>query len=175
MLPNITNRINNLIKSMETTIAPALVNENGLAKEQASLFVGHLKMLSQQWDKAYLFEKGSLDAMINFAEKLLEHANGDSKTNSATIKLKSTLSSVPKELPHTADAVNQYTISIGNSIDSLINACYYDGTETFRKQLFDITIDYGTKQSYRERVWFNETGLDPDKEKLVSIDEMLAM
>ena len=55
MLPDISIRINNLIKAMEKTIAPAIDPDNGLAKEQAALVVSHLRMLDQQWDTAYLY------------------------------------------------------------------------------------------------------------------------
>lgn len=43
MLPNITLRIENLIKAMETIVIPAVDPDNDLATEQAQLIIGHLK------------------------------------------------------------------------------------------------------------------------------------
>ncbi|MGD9659970.1 MAG: hypothetical protein AB7U63_01725 [Porticoccaceae bacterium] len=173
MLPDIDNRINNLIKAVEKTIAPAIDPENGLAQEQAALVVGHLKMLNTQWDKAYLFERGSFDNMRSLASQLAAIADGGQQTQNAKDALTAALGGIPVELPLTPSGINKHTIAIGNLVDNLINACYVDGSAAFKAALSELVLNYGEKQATRERIWFNANGLDPDKAKLGSIDDML--
>jgi len=173
MLPDIDNRINNLIKAVEKTIAPAIDPENGLAQEQAALVVGHLKMLNTQWDKAYLFERGSFDNMVSLARQLAAAAEGGQHVVSTKDALAAQLDALPTELPPTPSGVNKYTIAIGYLVDDLINACYTDGRPAFKTALAELVLNYGEKQATRERIWFNANGLDPDKAKLGSIDDML--
>lgn len=173
MLPDISIRINNLIKSMEKTIGPAIDPENGMAQEQAALLIGHLKMLDQQWDTAYLYEKGSLDNMRALAAQLVPLGQGNATVTQAVEALSSLLNTLPSELPLTVSGINALTINTGNAIDTLINQCFEKADKPLKDQLTNAILDYNSKQSARERVWFRANNLDPDSSDLSTMDEML--
>ena len=173
MLPDISLRIENLIKAMETIVQPAVDPENDLAQEQAQLMIGHLKLLNSQWDMAYLYEMRALEESVALANALIAAAEGGPETNAAKEALVAKVGAVPEQKPHTAEAVNRYTSTIGEAIDTLIYACHDDGSQNFREKLHPIMLEAGEKQIMRERVWFQATGLDPEKDQLPSIEEML--
>ena len=173
MLPDISLRIENLIKAMETIVQPAVDPANDLAREQAQLIIGHLKLLNSQWDMAYLYEMRALEESVALANALIAAAEGGSETDTATSALIVVVGDVPEQMPHTAEAVNHYTAAIGEAIDVLIYACHEDGSQSFREKLPPIMLEAGEKQIMRERVWFQATGLDPEQDQLPSIQEML--
>lgn len=174
MLPDISNRINNLIKAMEKTIVPAIDAQDDLAKEQAVLLIGHLKMLDQQWDKAGLFERGSLDTMVQLSEQLIDSISGGEQTSQALATLQSRLQALPAELPLISTAINALTRDIGNAVEATIVAFYRDGAVADKAEFSRLVLDYGSCQSSRERIWFGATNLDPEVKELASLDEMLA-
>lgn len=173
MLPDFSNRLNNLIKAMEKTIAPAIDSENDLAREQAALVIGHLKMLDQQWDGLYLFEKGCFDNMRSLAVRLTAGAAGGATTLAAADELVSLIDSLPSTLPLSVKQINRLTCQIGLAVDALINGAYKDGSNDYQSLLTNTVLDYNSKQSARERVWFRANNLDPDPSDLCSMEEML--
>ena len=173
MLPDISNRITNIIKAIEKTITPAIDPENGMAQEQAALSIGHLKMLEQQWNYAYIYEKGSFDNMLALASELNRVATGGAATINAQNALSFALKSLPTELPLTPLEINEHTKALGEAVDGLIHACYEDANSEMKQTLFDTILSYSSKQSSRERVWFSANNLDPDSSDLVSMEEML--
>jgi len=173
MLPDFSIRLNNLVKAMEKTIQPAIDPENGLAQEQAALVVGHLKMLEQQSDGLYLYERRCFENMLALAEHLAFHANGNSATDQAAELLTRAINSLPATIPMTVSGVNSLTITLGNGIDDLINSAFQDGSEEFKSLLTETLLDYNSMQSARERIWFRANNLDPDPSDLASMDEML--
>ena len=61
MLPSIDLRIANMIKALEQVILPALPKRERLARDQANLVIGHLRLMSPQWKTAVRFEEVTLD------------------------------------------------------------------------------------------------------------------
>jgi hypothetical protein len=173
MLPDFTIRINNLIKAMEKTIIPALDPKNGLAQEQAALLIGHLKILNEQIDGAYVYECGSYRNMVTLAANLLRAIDGGTATQAAASDLNALLCNLPEQLPLTPERVNQLTTALGTAVDNLINSAYQDGTAAAKGHVFDSVLNYNNKQSARERIWFKGNNLDPDTRDLGSMEELL--
>lgn len=174
MLPDISNRINNLSKALETVIMPAIPTDNSFAAEQAALMLGHLKMLDQQWDFAYLYEKGSFDNMLELATRLQQLAMGGTESKGAAAQIGALLASLPEILPLTVNTVNDLTKSLGAAVDKLIAAAYKDGSAEFKVAMLNSVLDYNHIQCTRERTWFKANNLDPDVRDLPSMDEMLS-
>ncbi|MCP5170616.1 MAG: hypothetical protein H6999_12770 [Hahellaceae bacterium] len=173
MLPNITLRIENLIKAMETIVIPAVDPDNDLATEQAQLIIGHLKLLNTQWDMAYLYELQALEEALLLGRELLAVADGGPETQAAKCALEAEINAVPEQKPHTSAALNISVVAVGTAIDTLIYACHNDGSENFKQCLASLVLATGEKQVMRDRVWFQATGLDPDPASLSSIEAML--
>ncbi|MBR9910007.1 MAG: hypothetical protein GYB33_06585 [Gammaproteobacteria bacterium] len=173
MLPDIAIRINNLIKSLEKTIVPAIDPDQSMAREQAALVVSHLNLLAQQWDTAYLYEVRSLENMQALAQQLAHLCRAGEIATPVLEDIDSVTGELTEQLPQTVLAVNRYTISLGQSVDALINAVFKHGSPELKQQLQEAVLDYNACQSARERVWFGATNLDPDPSDLASMDAML--
>ena len=70
MLPNIDLRLANCIKALEEVVIPSLSDGERMAREQALLVIGHLRMIGGQWKHALRFETASLDAMSALARTI---------------------------------------------------------------------------------------------------------
>ncbi|MGD9660379.1 MAG: hypothetical protein AB7U63_03825 [Porticoccaceae bacterium] len=174
MLASITNRINNLIKSMQYTIIPAINPDDSMAQEQAALLVGHLKVINEQWDKAFLFELGTLKGLISATEKILaKQTPATGETAKALTAVANTLQETKEASCRTAMQTSDFVHKLGLTIENLLDACEVDGSEAFRNELEEIVLDYTKNQSMRERIWNQFYNLDPDREKFPTIDEML--
>jgi len=84
MLPDITLRIENLVKAMETIVAPAVDLCNDLVREQSQLIIDHLKLLNTQWNMAYLYEKRALEEILSLGIELVSAADGGTETQIET-------------------------------------------------------------------------------------------
>jgi len=176
MLASITNRINNLLKSMQYTIIPAINPDDSMAQEQAALLMGHLKVINEQWDKAFLFELGTLKGLIAATEKILEKKTTETgNTAKALDEVAKTLQEIKGASCKTAMQTSDFVHKLGLTIENLLDAGEEDGSEAFRGQLQDIVLDYTENQSMRERIWNQFYNLDPDREKFPTIDEMLGL
>lgn len=173
MLPDIANRLNNLSKALESVIVPAIPDDNPFAREQAALMLGHLKMISEQWDFAYLYERGSYSNMLELAERLHRAAEGGPSTLAAGENARTLLAQSPEFMPLTVNGVNGLTTALGKRVDDLIRAAYVDGSEVFRAAVFREVLSYNRLQATRERTWFKSNGLDPDSKDLGGLADML--
>lgn len=166
MLPNIDVRIANLIKAMEQVVLPALPKSERLARDQAMLVVGHLRMISGQWKSALRFEQVSLDALIDLAEKLAgvvaEPFAGQLTAAAATARAADRGS---------VDGVEAANKELGAVIDNAI----LGGPDhaPFPQAAVDVLFDYGSRQARVERTWFKAIGFDPDRADLPEIADVL--
>ncbi|MFT4920427.1 MAG: hypothetical protein ACI8RU_003062 [Zhongshania aliphaticivorans] len=173
MLPDISNRIRNLSKALESVIIPAIPADNSFAAEQAALMLGHLKMLDQQWDFAYLYEKGSFENMLALATQLTQLSEGGNESCCASAEISALIASLPEQLPLTVNTVNGLTIALGKAVDRLVVEAYKDGNVKFKAAMLNSILDYNHIQCTRERTWFKANMLDPDVRDLPSMQEML--
>lgn len=166
MLPGIDLRIANLIKAVQQIILPALPSEEKLAQEQARLVVGHLNIIQQQWKYAVRFEAGSLSAMTALAERIVDELSGAQRE-----ALEQALAGAKKADHADLNSIEQAIISLGSAIDAVILGD--EGRMPLPQGVIDAVLDYGTRQSLRERVWFAGNGLDPDKAQLPELSEVI--
>lgn len=173
MLPGITNRLNALVKAVDAIILPAVDPDNDLAKEQATLTLGHLKVLLEQWDKAFVYELGNYVELRQLAEKILPLVEGGVQIQQACGALASAHAQAPTELPFGSEPLNEEAKKLGDAIDELIYATHEDGGDDFKDQLEQIMVEYGEEQTLRQRIWFQGTGLEQSASELGDIDSML--
>lgn len=173
MLPSIDIRIQTLLRAMQTVVMPALDANNSLAQEQARLVVAHLDMMARQWDKAYLFEVQSLQAMNDLGIALYNSASGGKYTRAAGVKLRGTVEEASLTEPRTATEAASMIRSIGTAVDELIIAITKDGDSVAKSAMQSEVIGYSKVQARKERIWFASSNLDPDRSQLGSIEDML--
>jgi hypothetical protein len=165
MLPNIDLRLANCIKALEEVVIPSLPGGERMAREQALLVIGHLRMIGGQWKQALRFENTSLEAMSALARTIAVSDPGFSG------ELADALAACETIDRRDIDAVEAAICQVGAAIDKAILGA--DGTVALSAAAVAAILDYGEKQAFRERTWFKLCGLDPDAAELPTIEAVL--
>jgi hypothetical protein len=165
MLPNIDLRLANCIKALEEVVIPSLPDSERMAREQALLVIGHLRMIGSQWKQALRFETTSLDAMSALADKI---AASDPMFSGELADALGLCDSIDRG---DIDAVEAAICRVGAAIDTAILGG--DGTAALSPAAINAILDYAEKQALRERTWFKLCGLDPDAGELPAIEAVL--
>jgi hypothetical protein len=166
MLPNIDVRLKNIIKAVEQVIAPALPADEKLAQEQARLIVGHITMLQGQWKNAVRFEAGSFNMIRDLAKGLVSYVD-----ETQARLLSAALVQVDDIDVYDIDALNVGICTLGQAIDSVILG--EDGKKPLAREAWNLILDFGEKDSLRNRVWFRATGIDPDHADLPALEQVI--
>jgi len=166
MLPSLDVRFRNLIKSVQEVIAPAIPDDEKLAQEQVRLVVGHLSMMQEQWKNAVRFEAGSYRLMRELAEGLAGLVD-EGQAADLQASLEQTRATVQDDI----DALNAAICTIGAAIDRVILG--EDGRKPLSPDAYRLLLNYGDKSSFRDRVWFKGNGIDPDRDSLPPLKEIL--
>lgn len=166
MLPNIDVRIANLIKAMEQVVLPALPKSERLARDQAMLVVGHLRMITGQWKHAVRFEQVTLDALIGLADNLAGIVAPPFSTQLADAAV-----TARKADRGSVDALEAAYSALGTVIDNVI----LGGPDhvALPQEAIDALFEYGSRQAHVERTWFKAIGFDPDRATLPEIADVL--
>lgn len=171
MIPSIDLRLKTMVKAMAEVILPAIEPGNGLAREQAQLMIAQLAMIGKHWQKAAILDALELREIAGLAQRLAAVAEGGARTTAAAGELAGLL----RQRESTPFAsVTEERAAIAAAIDRLVHASGIDGSDAFKKSSSDLILDYAAQQAYRDRVWFADCGMDPERASLPSIDAMLA-
>lgn len=166
MLPSIDVRFKNMMKAVEQVIMPALPADEKLAQEQARLMIGHLAMLRDQWKDAVRFEAGSYRGMRALAEALSPHVEEE-----MAARLRNALDETADTDEADIDALNAAICTIGTAVDAVI--LEGGGARSLSAEAWNVILDYGEKDALRNRVWFQATGIDPDRDSLPPLAEVI--
>jgi hypothetical protein len=172
MLPSVSIRIQNVIKSLECTILPSIDPDSALALEQATLAIAQLKVIDEQWDRAKLFEAGSLQSLSELASHFVAIKCDDKPLQTLQKAMTTALENARGNFDTVAQ-IEQQVMAIGSLVDECIAASYQQEDAAVKQTVSDLVLNYSQYQADRERVWFKSTLLDPDVKDLESIDMML--
>ncbi|SFQ31935.1 hypothetical protein [Pseudomonas borbori] len=172
MLPDIDIRLYNVIKAIEQVILPSIPKDEKLAQEQASLSVGHIKLVLEQWRFAGDFERGSLMGLVALSDRLLEEASSQIVPQLRE-ELIEKVSEIKNSSNESYEVSTSFVRSLGNLIDKVI--LQDDTTSPLPVQIMNAVLDYGEIQAKRERVWFKGNGLDPDRHTLPDIADIIGL
>lgn len=165
MTPSIDLRIATLIRAVKDVIAPAIDQNNHLAKEQAALVVGQLRLLAAQWNKAADYAKVCRADLADALAGL--EVDGAGQTRRAHAELAGALAAAPGR-----DAEADYK-ALMRYADGLVRAADADGSAAFRRDLRTRLLAFSQRQALRDRSWFALSGFDLRPEELSSIDAMI--
>jgi hypothetical protein len=171
VLPSIDLRIQNLVKALQQVVLPAIPPQQRLARDQASLVIGHLNMIAAQWKSALKFESQSLDGLLGLAEKLLA-ARDVGMTANLRARLGAEIGLCKGIDRSDGAAIEAGNVRLGKLVDELIRAD--DTQQPIPPELMQLVFEYGARQAWRERTWFQGNMLDPGRAELPSIAQMLA-
>lgn len=158
MLPNIDLRIANMIKALEQVVLPALPRDQRLARDQALLVAGHLRMMGEQWKAALRYEQISLDDLMTLARDLMRSAP------TSLDKLADALADAQACDRESVTALEQANIRLGHAVDAIILGG--EAHAPLPQVSIDAILDHGLRHARRERTWFKRNGLDPDRNDL---------
>jgi hypothetical protein len=171
--PDIEVRLLSVIKAIEQIIMPAIDPANPMAREQAAIAIGHLRVIRGQ--SAYLadYQLLCLEEMVQLGQELVAAARGGPATMAAISALRSAIRANASSAPPLS-ALAARRDAIATAVDHLINASAIDGSDVFLQESERIVVRHGSKQADRDRAWFKATGLDPDAATLPTPVQLLA-
>lgn len=164
MTPTLDTRLKSIVSAMEDIIIPAIDPKDSLPLQQASLIVGHVRMILEQLPFTANFEWLCLEDMAVTARAVLVLPGLESQSDKA------------KELARILDertgvAADRYT-AIGRALEAMIEAAQQSGNIDLLEQVAEPVLAFGERQTLRERVWFSATGFDPMRSELPAIEAL---
>lgn len=180
MTPDIGTRLATISMALRQVVIPALPPSEVLAIEQATLCVGHLGVLSEQYNYLADYETLCLAEMAGLGQQLADAVNssGDSpelsgdRTRTAAASLRQVLIEAGS-LAAPAHTRRESRNRIATAIDDLLMASLTDGSPEFVATSERLVVAHGKQQTLRDRAWFQHTGMDPDRAALPSIPDLV--
>lgn len=177
MNPTHARRIETMLRSMIEVIAPAL-DANQLARDQAQILIGNLKLLADQATHTYEYEMVELREFTATLRNMVTAGDGGAVTRTATqrgAELLERLAPVAAlDIPREAQLA-EWVRDARQAVDDLVAASSVDGSKSFRDVVVGAVLDQAAAQNLRERAWFRATGMDPAPASLPGIEDVLAL
>ncbi|MET0987882.1 MAG: hypothetical protein ABW034_20990 [Steroidobacteraceae bacterium] len=178
MIPTHAARLQSMLRSMTEVIIPALNRDDQLARDQAQILLGNLRLLSDQADRTYEYDMVELREYVALLKELTRIVSGGSQTE----EHKEVANRAIKEAePMAALAIPTHQLlstrlqSLKSTVDGLIAATNADGTPTSRKDAIAAVLKQAASQNLRERAWFRSSGFDSAQQELPSLDQVLRL
>jgi hypothetical protein len=170
MLPSIDLRLQNLIKALREVIIPAIPARETLARDQATLVMAHLQVISLQWQSVAKYEAGSLDELCALIAELIE-ADLANIPNDLRTQAQSALAAAKSTDRLNHEAIGKSLLQLGTLADRIISR--QDNDEPMSPSLKDAVLRYGARQSLRDRSWFAAHNLDPAPSEVLALESIL--
>jgi hypothetical protein len=154
MTPNVDERLASVVRALSEVILPHLPPEASLAQEQVHLCIGHLQILSAQFDAVPAYEREELDDAVAVARDLAAVANGGTQTEAALAALGEAVTAADG-----ADVRSQRA-AVLEAVDALIKAAAQDGTPAARTAIGEVVLRHETPRTLKDRQWFAPFGFD---------------
>ncbi|NVE96033.1 hypothetical protein [Altererythrobacter lutimaris] len=153
MNPSVDDRLNSVLRALETVVLPALPPEASLAQEQVMLAMGHLQIIQAQRDVTPAFEQGELEDISILARAMLEVSEAPEAVSTARQALISALESDVALARNKAEAIR-------SAIDGLLVAARQAGAKEYHRELARIILPMGRERARKDREWFAPMGFD---------------
>lgn len=177
MTPDLDTRLNTVVTALQQVVIPALPATEVLALEQATLCIGQLNVLAEQYQHLGDYQALCLADISSLGAALADSAEGGPATTSAAGALRQTLREAGTRAARTsalsASADRERRTMIAHAVEALIKGSAEDGSEEFLGKSRQLIVEHGKRQSARDRSWFRGCGMDPDADLLPSIPEMI--
>jgi hypothetical protein len=167
MNPSVDIRIAAMIRVLDTIVVPALAT--GMARDQAMLIAGHLRVLRDQADFAVRFEVLEFCAAQRLGQDLLAILDGGEETHAAGAALAAAMRVGTSPDPK---VMRKRHYAVTAAIEELVRTGGRDGTALFRKQMRTHVLRAAREESQRERNWFGGMGFESDPVK--SLPQLMA-
>jgi hypothetical protein len=154
-----------MLRAMQEVVSPAIDENNSLAREQAALVIGQLKLLAGQWSRVEGYARACLADLAQSLD-IPEPEKGD-RTRAAFASLRTAIEGRNEE------RAEDHFKAVMAAADVLVRATDVDGEDAFRKQLRQNLLAFSKRQSLRDRSWFSPSGFDLKPHELRDVDDII--
>ncbi|KWV92146.1 hypothetical protein [Erythrobacter sp. YT30] len=155
MNPSVDDRLNSVLRALETVVLPALPESASLAQEQVMLAMGQIQIIQAQRDVTPEFERGELVDISTMGNAILALGPAPETCAAQHEALKAALAK-PGNEPRTAAE------SVRGAIDDLLVAARQSGEDAYRAQLSKTILPLAKERAGKDREWFAVMGFDID-------------
>ena len=137
MIPTHAARLQSMLRSMIEVIIPALKPDDQLARDQAQILVGNLRILSDQADRTYEYDMVELRECVALLKKLTDVVSGGEQTQSqkqAAIDVIADAEPIATLAIPSHEVLTARLLLVKAAIDAVITASGVDGTAQSRKK-----------------------------------------
>lgn len=153
MNPSVDDRMNSVLRALQTVVLPALPSEASLAREQVMIAMGHLQILQAQRDATPDYEAEELADIRTMAEQIVAAEGSDIACISARDAVHQAMRSSDQHPRVAAEAIRE-------AIDGLLIAAGGAGTEAYHQKLSHIILPQAQLRARKDRGWFAPMGFD---------------
>ncbi|KPP92612.1 hypothetical protein [Erythrobacter sp. HL-111] len=155
MNPSVDDRLNSVLRALETVVLPALPATASLAQEQVMLAIGHIRIIQAQRDATPGFETGELDDLKRMAGAILALDAAPAACAPQRAALEAALEGSGEEPRASAERLRV-------AIDDLLVAARQAGEDVYRAALSDTILPLARERAAKDREWFAVMGFDID-------------
>jgi hypothetical protein len=155
MNPSVDDRLNSVLRALQTVVLPALPDNASLAREQVMLAIGHIQIIQAQRDATPAFEQDELDDLRTMAEAILAIDAPPAPCARERDALAAVLANADADGPP-----RQAAEAIRAAIDALLIAARTAGEARFHTALAATILPLGRARARKDREWFAIMGFD---------------
>lgn len=165
MVPGVDTRLSSLTRAIEQVILPAIPEGEKLAREQAEIAIGHLRVLGAQWRYILPMARRELALIVDLVAALAGHADDPHKA-----AFRSALADAGRRAGDDLQRIDDASLRLGTLVETWLGTAPELLDQPAVKQLVQ---SHARAQSRHERVWFAASGI-VDTTGLPSIEDYLA-
>ncbi len=153
MNPSVDDRLNSVLRALQTVVLPALPESASLAREQVMLAMGHIQIIQAQRDATPAFEEGELADIRAMAAAVLA-------LNEAPAACAAERAALATALSDEAAPTRTASEAIRTAIDALLAAARKAGASEYHAALAATILPLGRARARKDREWFAIMGFD---------------
>ncbi len=153
MNPSVDDRLNSVLRALQTVVLPALPESASLAREQVMLAMGHIQIIQAQRDATPAFEDGELADIRAMAAAVLALDEAPATCAGERDALAAALADEAAPTRAASDAIR-------TAIDALLVAARVAGARDYHTALAATILPLGRARARKDREWFAIMGFD---------------
>ena len=153
MNPSVDDRLNSVLRALQTVVLPALPESADLAREQLMLSMGHIQIIQAQRDATPDYEAGELNDITHMAQDILAVEGGGATCATARTELASALGAESGLDRDRAEAIRE-------AIDALLVAAHGSRDAAYHRALSRAILARALDRAKNDRGWFAPMGFD---------------
>jgi hypothetical protein len=151
--PSVDDRLNSVLRALQTVVLPALPESASLAREQVMLAMGHIQIIQAQRDATPTFEEGELADIRAMAAAVLA-------LDEAPATCPAERAALAAALADTIAPTRTASEAIRTAIDALLVAAGEARAPEYYTALAATILPLGRDRARKDREWFAIMGFD---------------